>query len=114
MIGENAKMLCEQIEKEKGKITGERLLSPDEETEISFWAPAKMRGLELMDIQIFVAAQRLGCILFGRRNDNTSTSEGGEGTSSYSGNGIGKIQDGTVSKRGAAYFQMKDHMRRWL
>jgi hypothetical protein len=111
MVGENAKMLCEQIEEEKGKITNERLLSVDEETEISFWTPAKMRGLELTDIQIFVATQRLECALFGRGND-TPTSEGGEGTS-YSGSGIGKVQDGKVSKRGAIYFQTKEHMWRW-
>jgi len=91
-VGDNVKMLCEQIEKEKGKITSERLLSADEGTEISFWTLAKMRGLELTDIQIFVATQRLGRTLFGRGND-TPTSEGGEGTS-YSGSGIGKIQDG--------------------
>jgi hypothetical protein len=36
MVGENAKMLCEQIEEEKGKITSERSLSVDEETEIFF------------------------------------------------------------------------------
>jgi hypothetical protein len=34
MVGENAKMLCEQIEEENGKITRMFL---DEETEISFW-----------------------------------------------------------------------------
>jgi hypothetical protein len=111
MVGENAKMLCEQIAEEKGKITSERLLSVDEETEISFWTPAKMRGLELTDIQIFVAAQRLECALFCRGND-TPTSEGGEGTS-YSGSGIGEVQDGKVSKRGAIYFQTKEHMWRW-
>jgi hypothetical protein len=95
MVGENVKMLCEQIEKEKDKTT-----------------TVKMRGLELTDIQIFVATQSLGCALFGRGND-TPTSEGGEGTS-YSGSGIDKIQEGDVSsKRGAMYFQRKEHMRRW-
>jgi hypothetical protein len=60
MVGENAKMLYEQIEEEKGKLRSERLLLADEETEISFWTPTKMKGLELTDIQIFVATQRLG------------------------------------------------------
>jgi hypothetical protein len=111
MVGENAKMLCEQIEEEKGKITSERLLSANEKTEISFWTPAKMRGLELTDIQIFVATQRLGRALFGRGND-IPTSEGGEGTS-YSGSGIGNIQGGKVTKHGAIYFQTKEQMGRW-
>jgi hypothetical protein len=92
MVGENVKMLCEQIEKEKGKITRMFL---DEEIEISFWTPAKRRGQELT---------------FGSGND-TPTSEGGEGTL-YSGYGIGKIHDGKVSKSEAIYFQTKEHMRR--
>ena len=41
MVGENAKVLCEQIEEEKGKITRMFL---DEVMEISFWTPAKRRG----------------------------------------------------------------------
>ena len=36
MVGENAKMLCEQIEDKEGKITSEISLSVDEETEIFF------------------------------------------------------------------------------
>lgn len=80
MVGENAKMLYEQIEEEKGKLRSERLLLADEETEISFWTPTKMKGLELTDIQIFVATQRLGRALLGRGND-TPTSEGGKCTS---------------------------------
>jgi hypothetical protein len=136
-------MLNEQIEDEKAKITSERLLSADEETEISFWTPVKMRGLEATDIRIFVDTQRSGGALFGRGNVNL-TSEGGEGTS-YPGRGniilwseertaefvasenkkvkernkemtkgaIGKIEDGKVIRSGAAYFHTKDHMGRW-
>jgi len=112
MVGENVKMLCEQIEAKKGKIPGKGLLSTDGETEISFWTPIKMRGLELTDIHIFAATRRLGHALFGRGND-TPTSEGGKGTS-YSGTGIDKIQDGNVSsKRDTIYFQTKEYMRRW-
>ncbi len=107
MVGENVKMLCEQIEEEKGKITRMFL---DEEIEISFWTPAKRREQELTDVQILVATQRLRHPLFGSGND-TPTSEGGEGTS-YSGSGIGKIHDGKVSKSEAIYFQTKEHMRR--
>lgn len=81
-------MLCEQIEKEKVKIPCEGFLLTDAETEISFWTPIKMRGLEL-------------------------TSEGGKCTS-YSGTGIEKIQDGKVSsKRDTIYFQTKGYTRRW-
>lgn len=112
MVGKNVKMLCEQIEKEKDKTTSERMLSTDAETKISFWTTVKMRGLELMDILIFVATQSLGRALLGHGN-YTPTSEGGKGTS-YSGSGIDKIQEGDVSsKRGAMYFQRKEHMRRW-
>ena len=80
MVGENVEMLCEQIEKEKDKTTSERMLSTDAKTKISFWTTVKMRGLELMDIRIFVATQSLGRALLGRGND-TPTSEGGKGTS---------------------------------
>ena len=67
---------------------------------------------ELTDVQILVATQKLRHSLFDRGND-TPTSEGGKGTS-YSGSGIDKIQEGDVSsKRGAMYFQRKEHMRRW-
>ena len=48
MVGENAKVLSKQIEEQKGKITRMFL---DEETEISFWTPAKKRGQELTDVQ---------------------------------------------------------------
>ena len=109
MVGENAKMLCKQIEEKEGKITSDRLLSAGEETEF-FWTPTKMRGLELTDIQIFVAPQRRGSALLGCRRD-TPTSEGGEGTL-YSGSGIGEIHDGKVSKSEAIYFQTKEHIRR--
>jgi hypothetical protein len=112
MVGENAKMLCEQIEEEKGKISSERLLSEEEETEISFCTPSKMRGLEVTDIRIFKTTQRPGGALFGHSSD-ILTSEGGEGTSSYSGSEIGKIQDGKISRRGTVYFHTKEHMRRW-
>jgi hypothetical protein len=111
MVGENAKMLGEQIEDEKGKIASERLLSSDEETEISFCNPPKMRGLEVKDILIFVATQRPGGALFGHGNCIVK-SKGSEGIS-YSGSGIGKIQDGKVSRFGAVYFHTKEHMRRW-
>src|SRR5918996_1281221 len=107
MVGENAKVLSKQIEEQKGKITRMFL---DEETEISFWTPAKKRGQELTDVQILVATKRLRHSLFGSGND-TPTSEGGEGTS-YSGSGIGKIYDEKVSKSEAIYFQTKEHMRR--
>ena len=112
IVGENVKMLCEQIEAKKGTIPGEGLLSTDAETEISFWIPVKMRGLELTDIHTFAATCRIGRALFGRGND-TPTSKGGKGTS-YSGTGIDKIQDGKVSsRRDTIYFQTKEHMRRW-
>jgi hypothetical protein len=108
MIGENVKMLCEQIEEEKGKITRMFL---DEEIEISFWTPAR-RGQELADVQILVATQRLRHPLFGSGND-TPTSEGGEGTL-YSGSGIDKIHDGKVSKSEAIYFQKRAYAERAL
>lgn len=111
MVGENVKMLCEQIDEEKSKITSERFLSADEETQISFWTPVKMRGLEVRNIGIFVATQRPGGALFGR-GDSILRPEGGEGTS-YSGSGIGKIQDGKVSRCRAVYFHTREHMRRW-
>ena len=110
LVGENAKMLCEQIGEEKGKTTSERLLSADEETEISFCIPAKIRGLEVADIRIFVATQRPGVALFGR-DDGILVSEGGKGAF-YSGSGMGNIEDSKVSRRGAVYFDTKEHMRR--
>jgi hypothetical protein len=105
-------MLGEQIEKEKGMITSERLLPADEKTEISFCTPVEMREPEVTDIRIFEATQRPEVALFGR-SSGILTSEGGEGTSSYSDSGIGKIQDGKISRRGTVYFHTKEHMRRW-
>lgn len=110
MVGENAKMLCEQIGEEKGKTTSERLPSADEETEISFCTPAKIRVLEVADIRIFVATQRPRGALFGR-DDGILMSEGGKGAF-YSGSGMGNIEDSKVSRGGAVYFHTNEPMRR--
>ncbi len=50
MIGENVKMLREQIDKKKGMITSKRVLSEEAEKEISFSAGGKIRGLQMTDI----------------------------------------------------------------
>jgi hypothetical protein len=103
MIGEMQKMLGEQIEDEKGKITSERVLSADGETEVSFSASGKVRGIQVTDIGTFMTTQRPGGTLFGQGN-GVITSRDGE-SATYSGTGIGRIQDGKVSWRGAVYFQ---------
>ena len=51
-------MLREQIEKKRGMITSKRVLSEDEEKEISLSARGKIRGLQMTDRGIFVATQR--------------------------------------------------------
>jgi hypothetical protein len=109
MVGENAQMLSEQIDEEKGKTTGKKLPSVDKETEIPFSAPVKMRGLEVTDIQVLVVAQRPKAALFGRVND-FPLSECVKATSSYFGNGVDKIQEGKESRRGM--YHTKEHIRR--
>jgi len=111
MIGENAKMLFEQIEVEKAKITSKRVLSEDEEEEISFSARGKIRGLQMTDIGIFVATQRSGSALSGR-SSVVLTSKYAEYASS-SGIGIDKVQDCRVSWSRSLYLHIEDSMRRW-
>jgi hypothetical protein len=111
MIGENAKMLHEQIEKKKGIITSKRVLSEDEEKEISFSARGKMRGLQMTDIGIFVATHRSGSALSGRGNI-VPTSKYAEYASS-SGMGIDKVQYCRVSWSRPLYLHIEDPMRRW-
>jgi hypothetical protein len=111
VVGENAKLLREQIDEEKGKIVSERVLSADEETEISFSARGKIRGLQMTDIGTFVATQRSGGALSGRGNV-VLTSTYSENASYYR-RGIGKVLDRRVSWPQAIYFHIKEHMRRW-
>lgn len=66
VVGENAKMFSQQIEEEKGKMVSKRVLSADEEIEISFSARGKIRGLQVTDIGTFVAIQRSRGALSGR------------------------------------------------
>lgn len=109
MVGENAKMLSEQIDEEKGKTTSGKLPSADEETEIPFSAPVKMRGLEVTDIQVLIVAQRPKAAVFGLVN-YFPMSECVKTTSSYFGSGIDKIQEAKESKRGM--YHTKEHIRR--
>lgn len=110
VVGENAKMLCEQIEVEKVKMVSGRVLSADEETEISFSTRGKIRELQVTDRGSFVSAQRSGGTLSGRGNV-VLTSKYAE-NASYSGRGIGEVQDRRVSWLRAIYFHIKEHMRR--
>ncbi|HYZ60184.1 MAG TPA: hypothetical protein VE544_11060 [Nitrososphaeraceae archaeon] len=105
-------MLYEEIQNEKSKIINEMVLSAaDEDTEISFSATAKIRGLQATEIGTFVVSQRLGDASFARGH-GLITSKDGESVS-YFGSGTGKIQGGRVRWPGAIYNHTKEHMRRW-
>jgi hypothetical protein len=110
MVGENVKMLCEQIGEEKGKTRSERLSSADEETEISFCTSAKIRGLEVAYIRIFIATQRPGYAL--SCSEDGILVSGGDKGAFYSGSGMGNIEDSEVGTRGAVYFDTKQHTGR--
>jgi hypothetical protein len=97
------RMLGEKIEDEKGKVTGERVLSANGETEISFSATGKVREIEVTDIGTFVTSQRQGGALFGQGN-GVVTARNGE-SATYTGSGIGIVRDGKVIWRGVQYYQ---------
>ncbi len=112
LVGENAKMLREQIEEEKCKIVSERVLSSDEETEISFSVRGNIRGLQATDIGNFLDTMRAGggalsghgkVVLISKYSENTS----------YSDRGISKVQDRSVSWPEAVYFHTTENIRRW-
>jgi hypothetical protein len=111
IVGENAKMLSEQIEEEKGKLVSERVLSIEEETEFSFSVIGKIRGLQVRGIGTFVAAKRPGGASSGRSNVVLASKYGEN--ASYSARGIDKVQDRRVSWPEAVYSHTTEHMRRW-
>ena len=106
-------MLYEEIQNEKSKIINEMVLSAaDEDTEISFSATAKIRGLQATEkIGTFVVPQRVRDASFARSH-GLITSKDGESTS-YFGSGTGKIEGDRVRWPGAIYNHTKDQMRRW-
>jgi hypothetical protein len=103
-------MICEKIEEKKGLITSKRVLSEDEEKEISFSARGKVRGLRVTDIGIFVATERSGGALSGR-GSVVLTSKYPEDASN-SGGGIYKVQDRQVSWPRALYLHIEEPIRR--
>jgi hypothetical protein len=111
LVGENAKMLREQIEEEKCKIVSERVLSSDEETEISFSVRGNIRGLQATDIGNFLDTMRAGGALSGH-GKVVLISEYSENTS-YSESGISKVRDRSVSWPEAVYFHTTENIRRW-
>ena len=111
VVGENAKMLREQIEEGKCKMVSERVLSADEETEISFSVRGNIRGLQATDIGNFLDTMRAGGALSGHGNV-VLISEYSENTS-YSDRGICKVRDRSVSWPEAVYFHTTENIRRW-
>ena len=105
-------MLYEEIQNEKSKIINEIVLSAAyEDTEISFPATAKIRGLQATEIGTFVVTPRLGDVSFARGH-GLITSKDGESASNF-GSGTGKIKGCKVRWPGAIYNHTKEQMRRW-
>lgn len=105
-------MLYEEIQNEKSKIINEIVLSAAyEDTEISFPATAKIRGVQATEIGTFVVTPRLGDVSFARGH-GLITSKDGESASNF-GSGTGKIKGGKVRWPGVIYNHTKEQMRRW-
>jgi hypothetical protein len=104
-------MSYQEIQNEKSKIINETVLSPAyEDTEISFPATAKIRGLQETEIGTFVVTQRLGDASFAQGH-GLITSKDGESASNF-GSGTCKIKGRRVRWPGAIYNYTKEQVRR--
>ena len=101
-------MLGEKIGESAGKVTTQRVLSPDAagtKVEISFQATGKILGVEVNEIGTYWSMMRQGGALYGEGQGIYMTKDGesctwiGSGLGKPTGRGMG------VSYRGCLYFQ---------
>jgi hypothetical protein len=100
-------MLGERIGEDTGKVTAQRVLPPvggAPVVETSFTASGSLLGVSTTENATYVAALRPDGTLFGEGHGVTM-GKGGE-AATWSGQGVGRLkQDGSVSYRGAIYYQ---------
>ena len=100
-------MLGEKIGEETGKVTVQRVLpnpGGGPKMEISFQATGSLLGVATSDTGTYVAVMRPDGTLFGD-GQGIIMGKGGE-AGAWCGQGIGTLKkDGSVSYRGAIYFQ---------
>jgi hypothetical protein len=100
-------MLGEKIGEDKGKVTLQRVLpnpggGPKMET--TFQAMGTLLGVQASDTATYSAALRPDGTLFGEGQGISMSTEGD--SASWVGQGVGTLKkDGSVSFRGAIYFQ---------
>lgn len=100
-------MLGERIGEDTGKVTSQRVLPPvggAPSMETSFAATGSLLGVSTMENGTYVATLRPDGTLFGEGQGVTMGKGGEAGT--WCGQGVGRLkQDGSVSYRGAIYYQ---------
>jgi len=100
-------MIGERIGENIGKVTSQRVLPPlngAARVETSFEASGSIYGVSANDMGTYVSVMRPDGTLFGEVH-GVLMGKGGE-TATWSGQGVGKMmKDGSVSYRGALYYQ---------
>ena len=100
-------MIGERIGENIGKVTSQRVLAPVNGApcvETSFQAAGSIYGVSANDMGTYVSVMRPDGTLFGEVN-GVLMGKGGE-TATWTGQGVGKMKkDGSVSYRGALYYQ---------
>jgi hypothetical protein len=104
---EETNMLGERIGEDKGKVTLQRVLpnpGGPPKMETNFFATGTLFGVPATDTGTYVAVQRTDGSLFGEGQGISMSSDGD--TASWVGQGVGTLRkDGSISFRGAIYFQ---------
>jgi len=97
-------MLGEMIGEERGKITGQRVLS-DGKFEVTFQASGKIFGLDETNIGTYSSKMMSDGTLYGKGQGALMTADGQ--MASWKGSGVGKFtgKGAGVSFRGAIYYR---------
>ena len=98
-------MIGDKTGEEIGKVTGQRALSTDgpPTVETSFQASGSLHGVDHTTIATYIGVLRPDGNLYGEGQGVAMTADGG---AAWKGTGIGKFgPDGSVSYRGAVYYQ---------
>lgn len=100
-------MIGERIGENIGRVTSQRVLPPINgaaRVETSFEASGSIYGVSANDMGTYVSVMRPDGTLFGEVH-GVLMGKGGE-TATWTGQGVGKMmKDGSVSYRGALYYQ---------
>ena len=100
-------MLGERIGEDIGRVTSQRVLPPvagAPRLETSFQASGSIYGVQITDTATYVATMRADGTLYGEGH-GVLMGKGGE-AATWVGQGVGTMKkDGSVSYRGACYYQ---------